>query len=123
MRIVGVGAVLVAVALITHVGAHQSDQPVSESLKLALQKPQSFRLVIPPDPPWITPEPTTLGILTIAPPDTNGQMIKVVVPVGALTTRAVRAISHAHHQRAEKKARAEVQRAFQDFLQAQAPER
>jgi hypothetical protein len=123
MRIVGVGAILVAVALIAPVGAQQSDQPVSESLKLALQKPQSFRLLIPTDPPWITPQPTTVGILTIASPDRNGEMLKVAVPVGELMTRAAHAISQVRYRRAEKQARAEVQRALQDFLQAQAPER
>jgi hypothetical protein len=68
------------------------------------------------------PRITRLGILTLAAPDTEGEIIKVVVPVGELTMRLARAVSSAQHRRAEKMARRAVERALRDF-QAAGPAR
>jgi hypothetical protein len=111
MRIAAVGASFALVlGLATSAMAQQSGSPVSvESLRAALQKsPQSSILL--PALPWIAPNPTRLGMLTIVPPDTRGEIVKVVVPVGELFTRAARGVSNARRQRAERQARERVSR-------------
>ena len=63
-----------------------------ERLWLALQESQPSSIVIPATPLWIVPGSTRFGVLTLVPPDTNGEMIKVVVPVGELVSRASQAV-------------------------------
>jgi hypothetical protein len=120
MRIVGILAVLVTAAFVAHVDAQQqADQPVPESLKQALQKPQALNLSFRPEQFWIDPKPTQFGILTVVPP-TDGKVVNLTIPIGELVMRASRAIAKARYQRAERQAHAEVQRALQEFFQAQA---
>ena len=115
MRIVAVGCAMVALSLAS-AGAQQSDPPVSiESLWLALQKAQRPSLSLSSVDPFVPAKITRVGILTLAPPDTNGEIVKVVVPVGELATGFVRTLSSAQHRRAERKAREEVRRAIEDF--------
>jgi hypothetical protein len=112
---VGASAVVV-ISLVASVGAQQPTSPASvERVRLALERSQQPKLANPTLPPWTTPVPTRLGVLTLVPPDIHGEMVKVIVPVGDLVMRAARAVSSAQHQRAETKAREEVQRALQDF--------
>jgi hypothetical protein len=122
MRIVGILAVLVAAALVAHVDAQQqADEPVSESLKQALQKPQTLNLSFRPELLWADPQPPKqFGMLTIVPPTTDGMAINVRIPIGELVMRASRAIAKARYQHAERQAHEEVQRALQEFFQAQA---
>lgn len=59
---------------------------------------------------------TRLGVLTLIPPDTTGEMVNVAIPVGELTTRAIRVVTSARHRRAERAAERRVRedlRAFQ----------
>jgi hypothetical protein len=98
--------------------AQESASPVSvESVRAVLQQSQQQpAFVSPPFPPWVKPGPTMLpGILTLAPPETSGQFVSVVVPVGELATRAARAVANAQHRRAERKAHEEVQRSLEEF--------
>jgi hypothetical protein len=46
----------------------------------------------------------------------NGQIVKVVFPVGELTSRAVHAFSIARRRHAERKAHDEVLRELREFL-------
>lgn len=55
-------------------------------------------------------------ILTFHTPETQGEMVRVGVPVGELVMRAVRAIRAKQHRRAEEKARAEVNRTLERRL-------
>ena len=115
MRIAAVGCAIVALSLAS-AGAQQSDPSVSiESLRLALQKAQRPSLSLLPVAPSVPAKITRVGILTLAPPDTRGEIVKVVVPVGELATGFARTISNARHRRAERKAREAVQRALEDF--------
>ena len=117
------GSFVLALSLAASADAQQSNPPVSvESLRVALQRPQQPSILIPAIPPWVAPAPTRLGMLTFVPPDLNGQMVKVIVPVGDLTSRAVHALSTARRRRAERKAHDEVVRDLQEFL-AQQPTR
>jgi hypothetical protein len=58
----------------------------------------------------VAPNPTRLGFLTLVPPDTNGEMVKVVVPVGDLISRAARGVSSTRRRRAERQIRERVSR-------------
>ena len=115
MRIAAVGCAIVPLSLAS-AGAQPSDPPVSiESLRLALQKAQRPSLSLLPVAPSVPAKITRVGILTLAPPDTRGEIVKVVVPVGELATGFARTISNAQHRRAERKAREAVRRALEDF--------
>jgi hypothetical protein len=117
MRIAVGGSFVLAFSLAASAGAQQSDPPVSvESFRVALQKPRPPSMFIPADPPWVAPSATRLGILTFVPPDLNGQMVKVVFPIGELTSRAARALSAARRRRAERKAHDEVLRELRELL-------
>ena len=102
--------------LATPAAAQQPASPVSlDAVRAALQRSAPsvvMRSAVPP------PEvhPTRLGVVTLVPPDRNGEMVKVVIPIGALTTRAIRAVTNAQHRRAERAAERRVLedlRAFQ----------
>jgi hypothetical protein len=83
---------------------------------------QRLELTSPMHPIWTTAAPTHLGILTLLPPEGDGEVIRAGVPIGELATRAAHAVSSARYRRAERKADERIQRAIQDF-QAQTPER
>lgn len=115
MRISSVGCAVMVAFSFAPLEA-QSDQSVSlEAVRQALQKPQRLSLVIPPVFPLVPQGNRRLGILTLAAPNTNGEMVKVVLPIGEFTTRLARKISRAQHQRGEIKAREAVERALRDF--------
>ena len=116
MRIL-VGASLVMVLfLVASVRAQQANSSTSvERVRLALENSPQPRFTSPTLLPWIAPGPTRLGILTLLPPQRNGQFVSFVVPVGDLLMRAVHTVPAAQHRRAETRAHEEVRRAFQDF--------
>lgn len=94
----------------------QSEPPVSvERLRLALQEAPQPSIVLPNEPALTGPRRTRLGVLTIIPPDTRGEMVKIAIPVGTLVTRAAQSVSHAHRRRAERKAQERVLRELEDF--------
>lgn len=91
-------SLLLAVAFATSATAQQREPAVSlESLRAALQKSPQSPILIPAFP-WVAPNPRRLGMLTVVPPDTNGEIVKVMVPVGELFTRAARGISNARRR-------------------------
>jgi hypothetical protein len=119
MRTVAVFMAVAFVARVAHLGAQHASEPVPESLKQTLQKPQTLNLSFQPEQFWIEPkDPTRSRILTIVPP-TDGEVINVSVPVGELVMRAAHAIARAQYRRQERQAHDEVQRALQEFFQAQ----
>jgi hypothetical protein len=68
----------------------------------------------------IAPEPDRkLGFVTLVPPTTSGEMIRVRVPIGELVGRAGHAINKARRHRAERAARDEVTRSVAEFLSKQ----
>jgi hypothetical protein len=48
-------------------------------------------------------KPTRLGVFTPVPPQTNGEVIRLSIPVGEFATRAAHAISDARRHHAERK--------------------
>ena len=81
-----------------------------ESIRTALQSPRSPTTLQTPAIGLDAPLPRHVGVLTIVPPDTTGQFVKVSLPVGDLTMRATRAVAAARYRRAERDAREEVRR-------------
>ncbi len=97
------------------VAAAQSDPQSVERVRAALQAPQPFPLT-PAIPPVVGSSTQLWGGMALVQPDSaDGEMIKVAVPAGELTMRAVRAVAAARHRRLERKAHEEVERALIDF--------
>jgi hypothetical protein len=95
--------------------AQQVPTPASvESLRAALQKSPQSSLTIPAFP-WVAPRSTRLGIFTLVPPRGRGEMVRVMVPIGDLVSRATHGVSNARRHRAERHAREEVTQALRDF--------
>lgn len=125
MRIIVGASAGVLLFLVSSVSAQQPNSAASvDRVRLALERLQQHptTLTIPTLQPWTAPAPGRLGILTLLPPQTDGQLIRVGVPIGDLAVRAGHAVSSARHRRAERKSSERVQRALQDF-QAQRPAR
>jgi hypothetical protein len=110
-------SMIAAFVLVTPGAAQRSSSPVSlDAIGAALQKsaaPLAIRSAVPPR----EVHSTRLGALTLVPPDTNGEIVKVAIPIGELTTRAIRAVTNAQHRRAE---RAAERRVFEDLQAFQA---
>src|SRR5437879_5967042 len=111
MRTVAIASVLVGFSVVATLGAQQPNTPASaERVRLTLQgSPTKPGLIVPPI--WTTPDPARIGILTFAVPERNGEVVRIVVPVGDLATRAVCAVANARYRRAEARAHDEVVRA------------
>ena len=91
------------------VWAQQPESPSSlQRIRASLQNPPTQSRLS--TPLWGEPGPKRIGILTVVAPQLRGEIVRVSLPVGDLLTRAVRGVSAAKHRRAERKARAEVQR-------------
>jgi hypothetical protein len=70
----------------------------------------------------LTP-PNRLGMFALVRPETNGEVIRVAIPVGELVSRAARAVSDANHRRAERKADERVRQDLERFIAAAANRR
>ena len=82
--------------------------------------PESLRLWLQRQPAEIgiasSDSARKLGVFTLVPPITAGEVIRVRVPIGELVSRAAHGISKARRNRAENAARAEVARSLAEFL-------
>ena len=112
-------SVVALFSLVASAEAQQRSAPFSpssvERVQLALQRAnQQQKLTLSPSP-WAEPTVRTFGMFTVVFRGSPGEIVKVSLPIGELTTRAARAISNARHRRAERKAGEEVQSALRDF--------
>jgi hypothetical protein len=113
-------ALAVAIVAIT-VGATiaEAQQPLDNAsvdrLRAAVQAPGT-PLKFPSLPSWGDPTVRRFGIVTLLPPDTNGQFVRAVVPIGELAVRASRSVVAARHRRAERDARKAVRRDLHEYL-------
>src|SRR5687768_2418820 len=95
--------------------AQEEDRSL-ERIGLALQ--QQFPIV----PGIATVEsasPTKLGIFTLVPPTSRGEMVRVSVPIGELVTRAFKRVAAANQRRQEVAARRKVEAAVKLFAEQQ----
>lgn len=98
--------------------ASAQDQPSglptsTERIRVELQR------LLPPltsvNPEMPGPQPRQLGIFTVMPPDTNGEIAQVRVPIGDLVTRAAHVVGGARRRYAKPQARREVMRAMREL--------
>ena len=111
------GTVIVAAVVVASLGvaigsatAEQTDPkrtiaPPQSQPKLIIRADELFPLT-----------PSRMGMFTFVPPETDGEFIRVGIPVGELVSRAARAVSNANHRRAERKADERVRKDVAQFL-------
>ena len=86
-----------------------TSSPSSEERARRLTLQGSELLILPQDPA------RTFGVLTLVPPTSAGEMVRVNVPIGELISRAARAVARSKQRRAEKAAHDEVMRSLAEF--------
>ena len=115
MRVIALTAfALVAIGGVAR-GQQSAVPPSEERVPVVVQAPTP-PLKIPPIRLWGDPPPRRFGIVTFLPPDTNGQFVRAVLPVGEMAMRARRAVVAARHRRAERDAHHAVRQALQEHL-------
>jgi hypothetical protein len=99
------------VVLTAVVNAEQADSrpkppnPTLQPQKLIIRSGDLFPLTRP-----------TRRMFTLVPPQTNGEVIRLSIPVGELATRAARSISDARRRRAERKVEERIERELDEML-------
>jgi hypothetical protein len=110
MRIATASLMLVVLTAVAN--AEQADsRPKPSSPTLPPQK-----LIIRSEDLFPLTRPTHLGMFTLVPPQTNGEVIRLSIPVGELATRAARSISDARRRRAERKVEERIERELDEKL-------
>ena len=61
---------------------------------------------------------TGLGMLTLAPPQTSGEVVRVSIPIGELVSRGARTMSDANRRHAERNADERVRKDLERFVAA-----
>src|SRR5215510_349952 len=113
--VAAIGALIVG--SVVSVRAEQVDPQRLQTTSAPLPQPS---LIIRADELFPITPPARLGVLTLVPPQTNGEIIRVGIPVGELISKATRSISDANHRRAERKADERVRKNLEQFLAATA---
>lgn len=105
--------ILVSSVCSTPLLAQERDRSL-ERIGLALQQPSPIvRGVAPVE----SASPKRLGIFTLVPPTSRGEMVRVSVPIGELVTRAFKGVAAANQRRQEVAARRKVEAALKWFAQ------
>jgi hypothetical protein len=106
--------VVLAQALLTvSLNAQQSDVR-TKSLNPAI--PTQQKLIVRSEALFPLTHPTRLGMFTMVRPETNGEVIRVAIPIGELASRAARAVSDSRHRRAERKVDERIARELQQLF-------
>jgi hypothetical protein len=117
MKFANFHCLLVAGAMnVLHVGIVSARAEQVDPQRLKASPPSQPRLIIRADELFPLTAPPSLGGLTLVPPQTSGEVIRVALPVGELVSRAARSISDANHRRAERKADERVRKDLEQFL-------
>jgi hypothetical protein len=91
-----------------------------DAVQKGLQAPQTVRLPASPDTQIPGQEMRRLGVTTLLAPDwQTGEVVRVEIPVGALTVRIADTLGNARRERAKRKAGERVQRDLDAFLAQQ----
>jgi hypothetical protein len=108
-------AIIVAMAVL----GTESPRPEQQEPKRVSVSPQPQpKLVIRADELFPLTPPKRLGMFTLVPPQRDGEILRVTIPVGELVSRTARAISDANHRRVERKADERVRKDLERFLAA-----
>jgi hypothetical protein len=94
-------ALIGLIALLGAVGAN-AEQADPRSKPIIPVPPTQPKLIIRTEDLFpLTPQ--RMGVLTLVQPQTNGEVVRISIPIGELTMKSVRAISDAHRKRIERK--------------------
>jgi hypothetical protein len=91
----------------------RAEQADSRPIVATAQLPSQPKLIIRSEDLFLLTHPTRLGMFTLVPPETNGEVIRIAIPVGELASKAARAISDARQRRAERKVDERIARELQ----------
>jgi hypothetical protein len=105
---------LAASVAVTATSVRAAEQQPSRELTAAAQVPP--KLVIKTEDLFSLTRPIRFGLFTVVPPRTNGEVVRVSVPVGELIAKAARAVSRANHRRAERNADERVRNDVEKLL-------
>jgi hypothetical protein len=83
----------------------QEENRSLERITVALQKPLPIVRGVDPVESAV---PKTLGIFTLVPPELQGEMVRISVPIGELVSRAFRGVAVAKQRRQEAASRRRV---------------
>jgi hypothetical protein len=112
LRALPVSALLIACVGASVAAGQQTDSSLDRiraALSAAAVEPPIAIAAEPPSASW-------RGISLVQPDIGRKHFIRVRVPVGDYTMKAARALNHARHSRAERRARAQVEQDLQEFL-------
>jgi len=113
-RLISAGAIALCCGQTASVAAEQF-QPKPNDVAVQTTQP---RLIIRPEDLFPIMRPTRLGMLTLQPPQTTGEVVRISIPVGELVSKAARALSDANHRRAERDADERVRKDLEQFIAA-----
>ena len=85
---------------------------------MTLTSPAPPKLVIRREDLFPLTRPARLGRLTLVPPQTSGEVVRVSIPIGELVSRGARTISAANRRHAERKADERVRKDLERFVAA-----
>ena len=110
----GIAASVFLILIGIAVDSARAEQTEPKRINTALQTPP--KLIIRTEDLFPPPRPTRLGVFTLVPPETNGEVVRVSIPIGQLVSRAARAVSAANHRRAERRADERVRKDLDRFF-------
>lgn len=114
VRITCFALALVVVSSTTAARAEQSDsRPKPPNSPLPTQP----RLVIRSEELFPISRPARIGVFTLAPPETNGEVIRLSVPVGEFVMKSVRAIADARRRAEERKVEQRIAKELRELHQ------
>jgi|SRR5689334_18559208 hypothetical protein len=106
----------VAVSFLCWIATVSADQLARDPKQIDSAIQPQTKLIIRPEELFPLTRPTRLGMFTLQPPQTTGEVIRVSIPVGELVSKAARALSDANHRRSERKADERVRKDLEQFL-------
>jgi hypothetical protein len=107
--------ILVVSVCATPLLAQERDRSLAR-IDLSLQQPMPIlRAVAPVE----SASPRKLGIFTLLPPTSRGEIVRISVPIGELVTRAFKGVATANQRRQEAAARRKVEAALKWFAEQQ----
>lgn len=113
---VALACVAAILAVTTTAEAQQPTPPESSGrMRAAVQSP-SPGLRTPPVTTWADPSIKSFGVLTLVASESNGEFVRVVLPVGELAAQVRRSVAAARHRHAERNARKTLRRELQGYL-------
>jgi len=110
-----ISATILLVLVGLGVSSARAEQADPKHINAAVPTPPP-KLIIRAEDLFPPQRPPRLGMFTLVPPEANGEVVRVSIPIGELVSSAARAISDANHRRAERKADARVRKDLDRFL-------